>query len=71
MDRATEWSSIPKNVAYILLKCEPGFEEQVVNTLKKTDGVVQVDQVYGSPYDNSHEDKMRHAKGTGFHRMAN
>ena len=44
-------ASIPKNVAYILLKCEPGFEEQVFNSLKKTKGVVEVDQVYGSHYD--------------------
>ena len=46
-----ELASISKNVAYILLKCEPGFEEQVFNSLKKTKGVVQVDQVYGSHYD--------------------
>lgn len=44
-------ASISKNVAYILLKCEPGFEEQVFNSLKKTKGVVEVDQVYGSHYD--------------------
>ena len=44
-------TSISKNVAYILLKCEPGFEEQVFNSLKKTKGVVEVDQVYGSQYD--------------------
>lgn len=44
-------TSISKNVAYILLKCEPGFEEQVFNSLKKTKGVVEVDQVYGSHYD--------------------
>lgn len=46
-----ELASISKNVAYILLKCEPGFEEQVFNSLKKTKGVVEVDQVYGSHYD--------------------
>jgi len=38
-------SSNLNNVAYMLVKCEPGFEEQVVNALKKTQGVVQVDQV--------------------------
>jgi DNA-binding Lrp family transcriptional regulator len=31
--------------------CEPGFEEEVFNSLKKTKGVVEVDQVYGSTYD--------------------
>lgn len=52
MDRGTELaSSSSKNSAYILVKCEPGFEEQVFNSLKKTKGVVEVDQVYGSPYD--------------------
>lgn len=52
MDRSTELaSSASKNVAYILVKCEPGFEEEVLNSLKKTKGVVEVDQVYGSPYD--------------------
>ena len=40
-----------KNSAYILVKCEPGFEEEVLNSLKKAKGVVEVDQVYGSPYD--------------------
>lgn len=50
-DRVIELASISKNVAYILLKCEPGFEEQVFNSLKKTKGVVEVDQVYGSHYD--------------------
>jgi DNA-binding Lrp family transcriptional regulator len=40
-----------KNSAYLLVKCEPGFEEEVLNSLKKTKGVVEVDQVYGSPYD--------------------
>lgn len=40
-----------KNLAYILVKCEPGFEEQVFNSLKRTKRVVEVDQVYGSPYD--------------------
>lgn len=51
MDRTTELSSNSKNLAYILVKCEPGFEKQVINSLKKTKGVVEVDQVYGSPYD--------------------
>lgn len=51
MDRATEPTSSSRNSAYILAKCEPGFEEQVFNSLKKTRGVVEVDQVYGSPYD--------------------
>lgn len=44
-------ASDSKNSAYILVKCEPGFEQQVFNSLNKTKGVVQVDQVYGSPYD--------------------
>lgn len=44
-------ASLSKNLAYVLVKCQPGFEEQVVNVLKKTYGVVNVDQVYGSPYD--------------------
>jgi hypothetical protein len=44
-------ASLSKNLAYILVKCEPGFEGQLVNVLKKTYGVVKVDQVYGSPYD--------------------
>jgi DNA-binding Lrp family transcriptional regulator len=37
--------------AYILAKCEPGFEEQVFNSLKKITGVKEIDQVYGSPHD--------------------
>lgn len=44
-------ASLFKNLAYILVKCEPGFEGQLVNVLKKSYGVVKVDQVYGSPYD--------------------
>lgn len=40
-----------RNSAYILVKCEPGLEEEVLNSLKKTKGIVEVDQVYGSPYD--------------------
>lgn len=40
-----------KNSAYILVKCEPGFEEEVLNSLEKIKGVVEVDQVYDSPYD--------------------
>jgi len=51
LDRATELASSSKNSAYILVKCEPGFEEQVFNSLKKTKRVVEVDQVYGSHYD--------------------
>jgi DNA-binding Lrp family transcriptional regulator len=51
LDGVIELASISKNVAYILLKCDPGFEEQVFNSLKKTKGVVEVDQVYGSHYD--------------------
>jgi hypothetical protein len=52
LDRSTELSSsASKNVAYILVKCEPGFEEQVVDALKKIDMIVSVDQVYGGPYD--------------------
>lgn len=51
MDRATEPTSSSRNSAYILAKCEPGFEEHVFNLLKKTRGVVEIDQVYGSPYD--------------------
>jgi hypothetical protein len=44
-------ASDSKNSANILVKCEPGFEQQVFNSLNKTKGVVQVDQVYGSLYD--------------------
>jgi DNA-binding Lrp family transcriptional regulator len=51
LDQATELASSSKNLAYILVKCEPSFEEQVFNSLKKTKRVVQVDQVYGSHYD--------------------
>ncbi len=51
MDRATEPTSSSRNSAYILAKCKPGFEEHVFKLLKKTGGVVEVDQVYGSPYD--------------------
>lgn len=51
LNRATKLASNPKNCAYILVKCEPGFEQQVLNSLKETKGVVQVDQVYGSLYD--------------------
>jgi DNA-binding Lrp family transcriptional regulator len=51
LDRATELASSSKNSAYILVKCQPGFEEQVFNSLKKTKRVVEVDQVYGSHYD--------------------
>ena len=48
---ATELTHISRNSAYILVKCEPGLEEEVLNSLKKTKGVVEVDQVYGSSYD--------------------
>lgn len=51
LDQATKLASGFKNSAYILVKCEPGFEEQVFNSLKKTRRVVEVDQVYGSHYD--------------------
>ena len=51
MSRPTKSASRSKNVAFILIKCEPGFEGQVFNALKKTHGVVEVDLVYGSPYD--------------------
>jgi hypothetical protein len=52
LDRSTELtSSDSKNIAYILVKCEAGFEEQVVEAPKKIDMVVSVDQVYGRPYD--------------------
>ncbi len=40
-----------QNVAYILVKCKLGLEEKVVNSLKKIDGVAEVEQVYGAPYD--------------------
>lgn len=40
-----------QNVAYILVKCKLGLEEKVVNSLKKIDGVAEVEQVYGTPYD--------------------
>jgi DNA-binding Lrp family transcriptional regulator len=51
LDREIEPASGFKESAYILVKCEPGFEEKIFNSLKNTKGVVQVDQVYGSPYD--------------------
>lgn len=51
LDQTTELASNFKNLAYILVKCEPGFEEQVINSLKKIKRVVGVDQVYGSHYD--------------------
>lgn len=51
MSRANNSASGSRNVAYILIKCEPGFEEQVLNALRKTKGVAQVDPVYGSSYD--------------------
>jgi DNA-binding Lrp family transcriptional regulator len=43
--------STVQHVAYILVKCKLGLEEEVVNALKKVDGVAEVEQVYGTPYD--------------------
>lgn len=40
-----------QNVAYILVKCKLGLEEKVVDSLKKIDGIAEVEQVYGTPYD--------------------
>ena len=40
-----------QNIAYILVKCKLGLEEKVVSSLKKIDGVAEVEQVYGTPYD--------------------
>jgi DNA-binding Lrp family transcriptional regulator len=51
LSRPTKSASSSRNVAFILIKCEPGFEGQVFSALKKTHGVVEVDLVYGSPYD--------------------
>jgi DNA-binding Lrp family transcriptional regulator len=39
------------NVAYILVKCKLGLEEKVINSLKRIDGVAEVERVYGTPYD--------------------
>jgi DNA-binding Lrp family transcriptional regulator len=44
-------SGSDQHVAYILVKCKMGLEEKVVNSLKKVDGVAEVEQVYGTPYD--------------------
>jgi DNA-binding Lrp family transcriptional regulator len=51
LNRPTELDSDSKNVAYMLVKCEPGFERQVLRSLKKINVAVEVEQVYGSPYD--------------------
>ena len=51
LDQTTELASNFKNSAYILVKCEPGFEKQVFDSLKKIKSVLVVDQVYGSHYD--------------------
>lgn len=40
-----------QNIAYILVKCKLGLEEKVADSLKKVEGVAQVEQVYGTPYD--------------------
>lgn len=44
-------SGSDQHVAYILVKCKLGLEEKVVNSLKKIDGVAEVEQVYGTSYD--------------------
>jgi|SoiMethySBSTD1v2_1073268.scaffolds.fasta_scaffold689884_2 hypothetical protein len=51
LNRSTESFATSKNIAYILLKCEPGFEEDVIGVLKKIHRVTRIDQVYGGPYD--------------------
>ena len=37
--------------AYILVSCILGYEEEVINALKPLEGVKQIDQIYGIPYD--------------------
>ncbi len=44
-------SGSDQHLAYILVKCKLGFEPEVANSLKKIDGVAEVEQVYGTPYD--------------------
>jgi DNA-binding Lrp family transcriptional regulator len=44
-------SASDKHIAYILVKCKLDLEKRVVNSLKKVDGVAEVEQVFGSPYD--------------------
>jgi DNA-binding Lrp family transcriptional regulator len=39
------------NTAYILLKCKLGREEIVIDALKGLEGVQEIDQIYGTPYD--------------------
>lgn len=40
-----------ENIAYILLKCKLGREEIVIDALKQIEGVQEIDQIYGTPYD--------------------
>lgn len=37
--------------AYVLLKCEPGFEDVIVDELKSLPEVVCVHEILGSPFD--------------------
>jgi DNA-binding Lrp family transcriptional regulator len=50
MTEETE-SGFDQHVAYILVKCMLGLEDKVVSSLKKIEGVAEVEQVYGTPYD--------------------
>ena len=37
--------------AYVLLKCEPGYENIIVDELKSLPEVVSTDKILGSPFD--------------------
>ena len=37
--------------AYVLLKCEPGYEDIIVDELKSLPEVVCADKILGSPFD--------------------
>lgn len=37
--------------AYVLLKCEPGYEDLIVDELKSIPEVVCADKILGSPFD--------------------
>lgn len=50
MTRKKFASGSGQNAASILVKYKLGLEENVVNSLKKVEGVGEVKQVYGTPY---------------------
>lgn len=43
--------SIEMPFAYVLLKCEPGYEDVIVDELKSLPQVVSADKIFGSPFD--------------------